>query len=354
MWFSNYILPHNITNQIRCHVLNYTIHSNHIMKAIYFDGKNPIFRSDYPNPENDETTTIKVSLAGICGTDIEMLKGYMQYKGVPGHEFVGIVKECKDATWIGKRVVGEINVGCGKCDMCNCAMQRHCPFRTVLGILNRDGAFAEYLSLPKENLRVIPDVISDKQAVFVEPLAAAFEICSQVSIKPDWRIAIVGDGRLAQLIAQVTSIMTYSSIAADITCFGRHAEKLSKLKEFNVCTKIGIENDLNKFDMVIDASGSASGFNDAMSLVKPRGTLVLKSTLAHNDKTDLTPAIIHEVTLVGSRCGLFEPAIDALAKKTIKVDYMTDLTFSLDKFDTAVKRAQEPDALKVFLNPHGK
>ncbi len=319
------------------------------MKAVYLENSKPSLRSDYPHPANNETI-IKVSLAGICGTDLEMLNGYMGYTGVPGHEFVGVVKECKDTEMIGKRVVGEINVGCKRCHMCNNSMQRHCPFRTVLGILNRDGAFAQYLSLPKENLHVIPDLISDKQAVFIEPLAAAFEICSQVSIKPDSKIAIVGDGRLAQLVSQVMRA-TYPT--SDVTCFGRYSKKMSKLREFDIHTKIGIKDtDMNNFDMVIEAAGSPSGFTDAMRLVKPRGTLVLKSTTAQNNKADITPAIIHEVTLVGSRCGLFEPAINALAKNTILVDYMADATFTLDEFDAAIKHAQQHNVLKVFLKPN--
>ncbi|EIJ65814.1 GroES-like protein, partial [Candidatus Nitrosopumilus salaria BD31] len=168
------------------------------MKAAYFDGVKMIFEKNYPEPKSGEAL-VRIRLAGICGTDLEILQGYMKYHGILGHEFVGTVEKSDNPELIGKRVVGEINVGCGKCDFCEKGLQRHCPDRTVLGILNRDGAFAEFLSLPEKNLHVIPDSISDEQAVFVEPLAAAFEIKEQISLDPNWSVAVVGDGRLAQI-----------------------------------------------------------------------------------------------------------------------------------------------------------
>ena len=226
-------------------------------------------------------------------------------------------------------------------------MQRHCPNRTVLGILKRDGAFAQFLSLPEENLHVIPDSISDEQAVFVEPLAAAFEIKEQVSLQTSWKVAVVGDGRLAQMICQVLKLS-----CPDITCFGRHKSKLSHLERFEIPTKIGIDDsDLQVYDLVVEATGSNSGFADTMKLVKPRGTVVLKSTIASRENLDLTPTIINEVTLVGSRCGLFKPAIDALATGIVSVDSMVDSTFPLEKFSEAIQHAKKPDTLKVFLKP---
>jgi threonine dehydrogenase-like Zn-dependent dehydrogenase len=286
-------------------------------------------------------------LAGICGTDLEILNGYMKYSGILGHEFVGTVVKSNNPNLIGKRVVGEINAGCTKCDFCIRGMERHCPSRTVLGILKRDGAFAEFLSLPEKNLHVIPDSISDEQAVFVEPLAAAFEINEQISLKPEWNVAVVGDGRLAQLIIQVIKLT-----CSNITCFGKHQNKLEGLIQSGIKIKIGIEStDEQLFDLVVEATGSNSGFTDTMKLVKPRGTVVLKSTIASRENLDLTSTIINEITLIGSRCGLFKPAIDALATGVISVDSMVDCTFPLDKFQDAIVHAKKPDTLKVFLKP---
>ncbi|MDC0605174.1 alcohol dehydrogenase catalytic domain-containing protein [Nitrosopumilus sp.] len=316
------------------------------MKATFFDGKKTIFDKNYPDPNFNETL-VRISLAGICGTDLEILDGYMQYNGILGHEFVGIVEKSNNSNLIGKRVVGEINAGCGKCDSCIKGMERHCPTRTVLGILKRNGSFAEFISLPEKNLHVIPDSISDEQAVFVEPLAAAFEINEQISMKPEWNVAVVGDGRLAQLIIQVIKLT-----CSNITCFGKHENKLQGLVQSGIKIKLGIEStDEQLFDLVVEATGSNSGFTDTMKLVKPRGTVVLKSTIASRENLDLTPTIINEITLIGSRCGLFKPAIDALASQTISVDSMIDSTFSLEQFEDAINHAKKPNTLKVFLKP---
>ena len=316
------------------------------MKATFFDGKQMIFDNNYPDPEFNETL-VQVNLAGICGTDLEILNGYMKYTGILGHEFVGTVVKSNNSNLIGKRVVGEINAGCSKCDFCIKGMERHCPSRTVLGILKRDGAFAEFLSLPEKNLHVIPDSISDEQAVFVEPLAAAFEINEQISLKPEWNVAVVGDGRLAQLIIQVIKLS-----CSNITCFGKHQKKLEGLIQSGIKIKIGIEStDEQLFDLVVEATGSNSGFTDTMKLVKPRGTVVLKSTITSRENLDLTSTIINEITLIGSRCGLFKPAIDALATGVISVNSMIDSTFSLDKFEDAIIHAKKPNTLKVFLKP---
>ncbi|MDC6463044.1 alcohol dehydrogenase catalytic domain-containing protein [Nitrosopumilus sp.] len=316
------------------------------MKATFFDGKQMIFDNNYPDPKFNETL-VQVNLAGICGTDLEILNGYMKYTGILGHEFVGTVVKSNNFNLIGKRVVGEINAGCTKCDFCVRGMERHCPSRTVLGILKRDGAFAEFLSLPEKNLHVIPDSISDEQAVFVEPLAAAFEINEQISLKPEWNVAVVGDGRLAQLIIQVIKLT-----CSNITCFGKHQNKLEGLIQSGIKIKIGIEStDEQLFDLVVEATGSNSGFTDTIKLVKPRGTVVLKSTITTRENLDLTPTIINEITLIGSRCGLFKPAIDALATGIISVNSMIDCTFSLDKFEDAIIHAKKPDTMKVFLKP---
>ena len=316
------------------------------MKATCFDGAEMKFDENYPDPKPGESL-VRVSLAGICGTDLEILDGYMAYHGVLGHEFVGVVEKSQNSILIGKRVVGEINAGCNNCDYCKKGLSRHCPNRTVLGILKRDGAFAEFLSLPEQNLHVIPDSISDSQAVFVEPLAAAFEIKEQISLNPDWQVAVVGDGRLAQMICQVLKLS-----CANVICFGRHQNKLSLLEPFGIATKIGINSSNEQlYDLVVEATGSNSGFTDTMKLVKPRGTVILKSTIASRENLDLTPTIINEITLVGSRCGLFKPAIDALATKMIIVDSMIDSTFPLNEFSKAIEHAKKPDTLKVFLKP---
>jgi len=316
------------------------------VRALKFDGKKMDYIRDYPEPRTDEVL-IKVRMAGICGTDLEILQGYMSYQGVLGHEFVGTVIKSKNKDLIGKRVVGEINVGCEKCDSCKAGMQRHCPNRTVLGILNRDGAFAEYLSLPEKNIHVIPDSISDEQAVFVEPVAAAFEIKEQVLLKPDWKVAIVGDGRLAQLIVSVLK-----TVCIDITCFGKHKRKLDRLEKLEVKTKIGVSHrEYHNFDLVVEATGSNSGFLDTMKLVRPRGYVILKSTIVSRENLDLTPAVVNEITLVGSRCGPFRPAIEAIATGTIPVNDLVEEIYPLEKFKEAFENAMESNTLKILLKP---
>lgn len=316
------------------------------MKAAYFDGQKMVYDQNYPDPKTGEAL-VRVNLAGICGTDLEIIQGYMSYDGILGHEFVGTVEKSENPDLVGKRVVGEINAGCGECDSCSRGMERHCPNRTVLGILKRDGAFAEFLSLPEKNLHVIPDSITDEQAVFVEPLAAAFEIKEQVSLQPPWSVAVVGDGRLAQLIIQVLKLT-----CPNITCFGKHKSKLQSLINVGVKIKIGIEkSDEQSFDLVVEATGSNSGFEDTMKLIKPRGTVILKSTIASKENLDLTPTVVNEITLIGSRCGLFKPAIDALATGMVSVDSMIDSTFPLEKFSEAIQYAKKPATLKVFLKP---
>ena len=316
------------------------------MKAAYFDGEKMTFDQDYPPPSSAETL-VRVNLAGICGTDLEILEGYMKYDGILGHEFVGTVENSTNSDLIGKRVVGEINAGCELCNFCKNGMSRHCPNRTVLGIFKRNGAFAEFISLPEKNLHVLPDSINDEQAVFIEPLAAAFEIKEQVKLDSQWNVAVIGDGRLAQLIVRVLKLS-----CSNITCFGRHKNKLQSLDKLGIKTKIGIESsDEFTFDLVVEATGSNSGFSDTMKLTRPRGIVILKSTVASRENLDLTPAVVNEITLVGSRCGLFKPAIHALATGIISVDDMIDSTFPLEKFQEAIIHAKKPDTLKVFLKP---
>lgn len=316
------------------------------MKAIHFDGSKLSLKTDYPEPKPGEAI-VRVSLAGICGTDLEMIRGYMSYSGILGHEFVGVVEKSDNPDLVGKRVVGEINAGCCKCEYCKGGLERHCQDRTVLGIYKRDGAFAQYLSLPEKNLHLIPDSISDEQAVFVEPIAAAFEIEEQLKIDPNGTIAIVGDGRLAQLIARVLLLRH-----KDITCFGRHQNKLQSLQNLGIKTRTQITDyDGYKFDVVVEATGRQSGFSDALRLAKPRGIIVLKSTIASKEKLDFAPAIINEITLVGSRCGPFRPAIDALASGLVRVDGMVSAVYPIDEYEKAFEEAQRPQNLKVLIRP---
>ncbi len=316
------------------------------MNAAVFDGKSVKLDHDFDDPSTGESI-VRVTLAGICGTDLEMLNGYMDYNGVLGHEFVGVVMSSEDPSLVGRRVVGEINVACGVCESCKTEMQRHCPHRSVLGILNRNGAFAQYLSLPARNLHVVPDSVSDEEAVFVEPLAAAFEIKEQVTIRPDWRIAVIGDGRLAQLI-----VMALRMSSDNITCFGHHPNKLRRLADLGIYTKTRIdETDEQGFDLVVEATGNSSGFDDAVSVVKPRGTVVIKSTTASGKNPNLTHAIVNEITVIGSRCGPFRPAIEALSCGAVSVDGMVDSVYPLTEFEAALQRARNPDVMKVLLRP---
>ena len=313
------------------------------MKAVYFDGSALGYDPEFPDPTDE--SVVRVSLAGICGTDLQMVSGYMGYKGVLGHEFVGTVAESEVSDMVGRRVVGEINAACGVCGTCASGLERHCPDRTVLGILGRNGAFAEYLSLPTRNLHVLPDSVPDRQAVFVEPLAAAFEIAEQVTIDPRWRIAVLGDGRLGQLVSMVLDM------SADVVCFGRHPDKLARLGRLGVRTSRSVEpSDTGSFDMVVDATGRATGLADAARLARPRGIIVLKSTTTSGGNQDLTQTIINEFTLVGSRCGPFAPAIDALASGSISVDGLVDSVYRLDQYKQAFERAGG-GALKVLFAP---
>lgn len=314
------------------------------MKALYFDGKNLALNSNYPKPKPGETL-VKVTMAGICGTDLEILKGYMSYSGVLGHEFVGVVEDSPNKELVGKRIVGEINAGCRNCESCFSGLERHCQNRTVLGIYKRDGAFAQYISLPEQNIHVIPDSISDKQAVFVEPLAAAFEILEQLHLESSWKIAILGDGRLAQLVARVLKLS-----CRNITCFGHHERKTNLLQKIGIRTKTAIESsDEHSYDVVVEATGRESGFLDTIRLVKPRGIVILKSTIASQNKIDLSPAIINEITFVGSRCGPFRPAITALATGLVSVDDLIDAVYPIDSYAKAFEHAGKSGTLKVML-----
>jgi len=313
---------------------------------VYQDGELS-YRRDHPRPRKPPgEALIRMSLAGICSTDLEITRGYMNFEGVLGHEFVGVVEEADTSSLVGKRVVAEINCPCRKCEYCEQGLTNHCPHRTVLGVLRRDGAFAEYFVLPEANLHLVPDSISDEEAVFTEPLAAALEITEQIPVSESHKIAILGDGRLGLLAAKVLALT-----GASVTCIGNHAEKLALLKGQPIRTLLAGDGTSDRFDIVVDCTGSAKGFDDAVRLVRARGTIVLKTTVAAKADLNLAPLVINEIALVGSRCGPFDKALKLLADRRVKVTpLITDrypLSGGLAAFNTAATRS----AVKVLLYP---
>ena len=315
------------------------------MKALYFDGQLGLRDVDKPRPGPDEAL-VQVSLAGICGTDLQILNGYSNFRGSPGHEFVGRVIECGNAKWVGKRVVGEINISCGDCDFCLWGLGRHCSKRTVMGIVNRDGAFAEYLVLPTFNLHEIPDSIPDEAAVFAEPLAAAAEILEQIKIRPRMRAAVLGDGRLGLLVAQVLH-----QERAQVMLLGRHPWKLDLAHSWGInVSGLGDEHMAKRhFPLVVEATGSPAGLEEAFRLVEPRGTIVMKSTFHGPAQFDTARLVVDEITLLGSRCGLFGRAIELLAQGRVKVDQLVSRTFPLAEGLAAFDFVKKTSPLKVLL-----
>lgn len=319
------------------------------MRALHFDGALKVVSTADPIPSPGEAL-IAVTLAGICNTDIEISRGYMGFRGVLGHEFVGLVEavgDPSDSAWLGRRVVGEINLGCGNCSRCEKGLVRHCAARSVLGILHKDGAMAERVTLPLRNLHTVPDGVSDAMAVFTEPVAACFEITEQLHLAPDTRIAILGDGKLGQLVAQVLS-----PTSADLTLVGRHASKLSRASSRGVRT--AMESDAlaaGSFDTVIEATGSEAGLSRALDLVRPRGTVVLKSTFHGATTLAMARVVIDEVTLVGSRCGPFAPALRALEQRRVDPTVLIDATAGLSDAVEAFAEAQRAGVLKVLIDP---
>jgi len=314
------------------------------MKALYLKDQLLLENIPLPVPQKDEAV-VKVSMAGICNTDLELIKGYMGFQGVLGHEFVGVVESAEAKDWPGKRVCGEINFGCGKCDMCLKGLSRHCPERTVLGILNQNGAFAEYVLLPVDNLNVVPDAIPNEHAVFVEPLAAALDILEQIKIEPGHKVAVIGDGKLGLLICQVLRLS-----GADIHLFGKHERKLNLARKWQIRTHLPKEPLAKIFDVVVEVSGSASGFSTALNLLKPRGTMVLKSTYHGNLEINAAPIVIDEISIVGSRCGPFAAAIRVLEKGLIDVQSLIDKVFSFDDIIDAFEYAKLKRSLKVIVD----
>ncbi len=305
--------------------------------------------AEFPPPRMEGEALIRVLKSGICNTDLEIVRGYAGFEGTIGHEFVGIVEESSDAkSLIGKRVVGEINVGCGVCKLCVGGDSRHCPFRTVLGILGRDGAHAEFLTLPTRNLVEVPPDVPNEEAVFVEPLAAACAILEQVEINVETRIAVIGDGKLGLLCAQVLAL--YSD---EVFLVGKHRDKM--LIAVNRGVQGVMLNDAEKlardFDVAIEASGSAGGFKTALQLIRPRGKLVLKSTFHGDSRWDTARVVVDEITIVGSRCGRFAPALELLRDKRVDVSNLISDDLRLAKGIEAMKRAKKKNAMKVLLTP---
>lgn len=315
------------------------------MRALVVDPKLS-FRSDYPDPGRATGESIvRVSLAGICGTDLEITRGYMNYHGIPGHEFVGQVSHTDDPKLWGKRVVGEINAACGHCSFCDAGLGRHCADRTVLGIKGRNGTFAEYLALPNENLLVVPDSIPDEAAVFTEPLAAAYEIFEQLRIRSDHTVVVLGDGRLGAMVSIALKAEGHHPIVG-----GHHREKLDRLASLGLST--ALEQTLSGgYDYVVDCTGNGNGLARAIELVKPRGTIVLKSTAAAGAALNLAPVVINEITVVGSRCGRFAPALAALESGKLDLRRLIDGTFSLEDGPHAIEAAMRRSNFKILLKP---
>ncbi len=318
------------------------------MDALIFD-EILKYVTDYNTPKMDSNEAlIKISMVGICNTDLEITKGYMGYKGILGHEFVGIVEEVenpKDKNLIGKRVVGEINLGCGNCNWCNQGLSRHCPNRSTLGILNKEGCFAQYLTLPVSNLLVVPDSIPDEVAVFTEPLAAALEILEQLHIKPYEKVAVLGDGKLGLLIA-----LALNASNIDINLIGKHQNKLDIAKNQGINTELLSDIKIEKkYDVVIEATGSVSGFETSIALVKPRGVLVLKSTIASEKDLNLAPVVIDEITILGSRCGQFAPALRLMEKNIINFSPLISKILPFKQAIEGFELNRKKDTIKILL-----
>lgn len=315
------------------------------MKALRYDTELKI--RDIPRPARAPgEALIRVTLAGICNTDLEITRGYVPgFDGVPGHEFIGLIEEADDPALIGKRATAEINCSCGKCAYCAAGLGRHCPRRTVLGIINRQGAFAEYVTVPAAQLVMIPDTIPDSQAIFLEPMAAALEILSQVAIDPQKTVLLLGDGKLAQLIARALS-----STGCDLTVVGKHSEKLDHLRDLPCRTVLLDDFGSSAFDIVTEATGNPDAFELGLSCVRPRGTMVLKSTYARAFPFNPARIVVDEITVVGSRCGVFADALSFFEDHPHPLDHLISDRFPLTQASEAFARAESSDSMKVVLD----
>ncbi len=315
------------------------------MKALWLE-RNQLNLRDVPQPNEPGEALIRIRKTGICSTDLELVKGYYPFTGVVGHEFVGEIVQCEDQTWLGRRVVGEINVTCGACEACLANRSTHCENRSVLGIAQRNGTMAEYTTLPLANLHHVPDSVPDEQAVFTEPLAAALEILEQVHIAPLDRVLLYGAGRLGQLIAQVLALT-----GCHLRVVARHAYQQELLAGRGIAWITEGDVEPAKWDVVVEATGTPSGFDVAREAVRPRGTLVLKSTYAGELSLNMSAIVVDEVTLVGSRCGPFAPALRLLERGEVDPRGLIAAEFSLDEALQAFQKAAQPGVLKVLLAP---
>ena len=315
------------------------------MRALVFDNA-LVFRPRHPEPPAGAgDTLVRVRQVGICATDLEITKGYMGFSGVLGHEFVGEVVQSSDHDLIGQRVAGEINVVCGRCDLCLSGLSNHCRNRSVLGILNHDGAFADYLRLPAVNLHPVPNSVDDDAATFIEPLAAAFQIVKQIKLDDHKWVTVLGDGRLGLLVAQVLR-----DANCQVRVIGKHPQKLALCEKWSIRSR-PLDEIVPRHDqdVVIDCTGSAGGLELALQIVRPRGTVVLKTTAAAGKPLNLAPVVIDEINIVGSRCGPFREAIRALAEKRIDVASLIHRRMKLDQGVEAMELAGRPGVLKVIL-----
>jgi threonine dehydrogenase-like Zn-dependent dehydrogenase len=310
--------------------------------------KKRLSMKDIEKPERADEALVRVLLSGICNTDLEIARGYAGFKGTIGHEFIGVVEESTDRALVGRRVVGEINAGCGKCDLCRAGDSRHCATRTVLGIHGRDGAHAEFLQLPSANLLLVPDAVADEHAVFTEPLAAACGVVERVSITNSDRVAVIGDGKLGLLCAQVLALT-----GASLLLIGKHASKLriAERRGIETATPKQAAKRMREFDVVVEASGGAAGFGLALDLLRPRGHLVLKSTFHGKTELETARIVVDEISIVGSRCGRFGPALALLKKAAIDVDSLISEEYALSQGVHAMRRAGTRGVLKVLLRP---
>jgi threonine dehydrogenase-like Zn-dependent dehydrogenase len=314
------------------------------MRAIVLEGDRVVYRADRsdPTPASGETL-VRVLRAGVCETDLQLIRGYMGFRGILGHEFVGIAE---DGPFAGRRVVGEINCSCWQCETCRAGRATHCPNRTTIGIFKHDGAFADFIAVPQRNLHVVPDSISTDAAVFTEPVAAAFQIPAQISLVRNDRIVVLGDGRLGNLCTQVLA-----GASDNVTVVGKHPEKLALLKPLGIRTVLlGDLPEERIADVVVDCTGSDTGLPLALTLVRPRGTIVLKTTVAGTQQTAWAPVVIDEVTIVGSRCGPFDRALSALADGQVSVRPLISQRFDLSQGIEALDVAKSTGVLKVLLD----
>jgi threonine dehydrogenase-like Zn-dependent dehydrogenase len=314
------------------------------MKALWLEN-NQISLRDIPQPNKPHEALIKICRAGICSTDLELVKGYYPYTGVLGHEFVGEVVNAPELSWIGQRVVGEINAACGKCEACVNGRSTHCETRTVLGISHRAGVFAEFTTLPIENLYRVPDSVPNEMAVFTEPLAAALEIQQQTHIKPTDRVLLVGAGRLGQLIAQ-----TLALTGCDLHVLVRHSYQKELLKARGIRSISESDIQPRKWDVVVEATGSPNGFYLARKAIRPRGMLVMKSTYTGNININLSSIVVDEITVVGSRCGPFAPALRLLERREVDPTVLIAEEYKLQDAIIAFDRAAQAGMLKVLIS----